>query len=386
MIIGIPKEITEGETRVALIPESAARLIQKQGHSILLEAGAGDAASFPDSSYTEVGVNIAKDAASLYARSELILKVQKPQKDSSGKMELALIREGTLLISFFWSLQFPELAAQAAKQGLSVLAMDAIPRITRAQRMDALSSQTNLSGYKAALLAAHHLNKIFPMLMTAAGTITPAKVVVLGAGVAGLQAIATTRRLGAVVEVSDLRPAVKEQVESLGARYIEPPQDSAGAAKEGEGGYAREVSKEFLAKQKELLAKHIAQADAVITTALVPGKRAPRLVSREMVESMRPGAVIVDMAAEQGGNCELCQAGKNVKHKGVEIIGALNLPAALPYHASQLYSRNITALIEHITIQEAKIELDTEDEIIKACLIVHKGELVHRKTKELLTK
>ena len=384
MIIGIPKEITDGETRVALSPESAGRLIQKQGHSLLLESGAGVAAAFPDSDYTELGVKIEKDAASLYAKADLIVKVQKPGQYSSGKEELTLMRSGGLLVGFFWSLNFPELAQKAAKQGLSVLAMDAVPRITRAQRMDALSSQTNLAGYKAALLAAHHLNKIFPMLMTAAGTITPAKVVILGAGVAGLQAIATARRLGAVVEVSDVRPSVKEQVESLGGRYIEPPREGDSAEGEGEGGYAKEVSKEFLAKQKELLEKHIAQADAVITTALVPGKRAPVLVSRAMVESMRPGAVIVDMAAEQGGNCELCQAGKNVEHKGVQIIGALNLPAALPYHASQLYSRNITALIEYITNKDAGIELDPTDEIVKACLIVHKGEVVHEKTKELL--
>ena len=385
MIIGIPKEIASGETRVALSPESAARLIQKQGHSLVIETGAGAAAAFSDSSYTGLGVKVEKDAASLYAKADIIAKVQKPGKHSSGAEELSLMQAGNILIGFFWSLNFPDLVRKAAKQGLSVLAMDAIPRITRAQRMDALSSQTNLAGYKAAILAAHHLNKIFPMLMTAAGTITPAKVLILGAGVAGLQAIATARRLGAVVEVSDVRPAVKEQVESLGARYIEPPREDDKAEGEGEGGYAKEVSKEFLAKQKELLEKHIAQADAVITTALVPGKRAPLLVSRKMVESMSPGTVIVDMAAEQGGNCELCQAGKNVEHKGVQIIGVLNLPATLPHHASQLYSRNITALIEHITKEDASIELDPTDEIIKACLIVHKGEVVHEKTKELLS-
>ena len=361
---------------MALVPETVGRLIQKKGHSVSVESGAGTAAAFRDDDYAQVGAQIIKEQKELYAQADVLLKVQKPEV----KEELQLLKAGALWIGFFWPLNFPDLVKAAATQKVDVLAMDAIPRITRAQRMDALSSQTNLAGYKAVLLAANQLSKIFPLLMTAAGTITPAKVVILGAGVAGLQAIATARRLGAQVEVSDVRPAVKEQVESLGARYIEVPPDSSEdtAAAEGQGGYAREMTPEYLQKQKELLAKHIAQADAVITTALIPGKKAPLLVTKEMVESMRPGSVIVDMAAEQGGNCELCEAGKNVEHKGVVTMGVLNLPASLPYHASQLYSRNIGALIEVITKEEGQIVLDLEDEIIQGALVVHQGKIRER--------
>ena len=258
--------------------------------------------------------------------------------------------------------------------------MDAVPRITKAQRMDALSSQTNLAGYKAVILAANHLGKIFPLMMTAAGTIPPAKVVILGAGVAGLQAIATAKRLGAVVEVSDVRPAVKEQVESLGGKFIELPK---GESLEGAGGYAKEASEEFLKKQKDLLRKHIVEADCVITTALVPGKKAPVLVTREMVDGMKSGAVIVDMAAEQGGNCEYTQPGKIVNQKGVTIIGEVNLVSFLGGAASQLYSRNIFALIEYLN-KEGKVVLDLEDEIVKGSLIVHNGQVVHEATKSLI--
>ncbi len=368
---------------MAATPETSARLITKQGHELLLESGAGVAAGFLDDEYRDAGVRIQKDAASVYAEANVILKVQKPEKMSSGEMEWKELKPESLWISFFWPLNFPEIAQAGAKKGVDILAMDAVPRITRAQRMDALSSQTNLSGYKAVLLAANHLKKIFPLLMSAAGTITPARIVIIGAGVAGLQAIATARRLGAIVEVSDVRLAVKEQVESLGGRYIEPPQEEDGIG-EGEGGYAKEVTPEYLAKQKELLEKHIAEADAVITTALVPGKQAPVLVSCKAVEAMKPGSVIVDMAAEQGGNCELTKPDAIVEHQGVSILGVNNLPASLPYHASQLYARNIAALLEYVTRDESKIELDPEDAILKSALITHKGKVVHKETLSLL--
>ena len=370
------KERLATETRVALTPETVMRLVQKKGHRVYVQSGAGAAAGFDDASYSQAGATvIAKNKTQdLYNKAEIFVAVQKPQ----DAKELQLLNAGALWVSFFWPLNFPKLAQAAAKQKIDVLAMDAIPRITRAQRMDALSSQTNLAGYKAVLLAANQLLKIFPLLMTAAGTITPAKVVILGAGVAGLQAIATARRLGAQVEVSDVRPAVKEQVESLGARYIEVPPDAADAHSEDQGGYAREMTPEYLQKQKELLAQHIAEADAVITTALVPGKKAPVLINKQMIAGMRIGSVIVDMAAEQGGNCELCQAGKNVEHNGVTIMGVVNLPATLPYHASQLYSRNVGALLEAITKEEGQIELDLNDEIIQGALIVHNGKVRER--------
>ncbi len=384
MIIGIPKESAHpGETRVAISPETAAFLISKKKHRLIMESEAGVAAGFSDSEYVNVGVEMAKDLSSLYSQADIVLKVQQPAKHPNGKEEIGMMKAGALLISFFWPLSSPELVKSAAKRGISVMAVDSIPRITRAQRMDALSSQTNIAGYKAVIIAANNLRKIFPLLMTAAGTVTPAKVVIIGAGVAGLQAVATARRLGAIVNVSDVRPAVKEQVESLGGRYIEISQEEGGG--EGEGGYAREATAEFLQKQQELLAKYIAEADAVITTALVPGKKAPILVSRQLVESMSPGAVIVDMAAEQGGNCELTKAGKAIEHNGVKIIGVVNLPASLPYHASQLYSRNIGAVVEHISSQEGELHLDLEDEIIQGALIVHKGEIIHPKVKEILS-
>ncbi len=376
MRIAVPKEIAQGETRVALTPESASKLIEKHGHSLVIEKGAGWRAGFPDEAYQKAGFHIQSDAPSLYAEADLILRVQKPALHPSGKAELQMMKKEALFVGFFWPLFSPHALKEASDAGLSVLAMDAVPRISRAQSMDALSSQSNLGGYKAVILAANHLHKIFPLLMTAAGTVSPAKVVILGAGVAGLQAIATAKRLGALVEVSDVRPSVKEQVESLGARYIEPPQEEDTQQEEQkQGGYAKEVSKEYLKKQQAILEKHIAQADAIISTALIPGKKAPILLPRSLVEKMKPGSVIVDMAAEQGGNCEVTEAGANIEHSGVSIIGSLNLPATMPYHASQLYARNITALLEYISRGDGAIHLDLEDEIIKGCLCVYKGEI-----------
>lgn len=381
LTIGVPREVVTGETRVALVPESVGKLVKKLGYSVRLEAGAGFASGFVDEEYAQEGAEIVKDAAAVYASADILLKVQRPGAHPQlGKHELELMKKGALLISFFYGLSNPEDARKAAQAGVNVIGMDSIPRTTKAQRMDALSSQTNLAGYKAVLIAANALGKIFPLQMTAAGTITPARVVILGAGVAGLQAIATAKRLGAVVEVSDVRPETKEQVESLGGKFIEAPKDE---SLSGEGGYAKEASQDYLAKQQALLKKHIAEADAVITTALVPGKKAPVLVTKDMVDAMRPGSVVVDMAAEQGGNCEYSRPNETVLVKGVSVIGVVNLPASVPFHASQLYSRNILSLLEYIT-KEGKPELNLEDEIVKGSLLTHDGAVVHAGVKQLL--
>ena len=386
LIIGVPKEFASSETRVALVPESVSRL-KKRGFTIQVESKAGLNSGFPDSEYEREGAEIVSDPAALYQASDILLKVQRPAVHPSGRHELEMLKSGAYYIGFYYGLSHPKDVKQAADSRINVLSMDAIPRTTKAQRMDALSSQTNLAGYKAVIIAAHALGKIFPLMMTAAGTISPARVVVLGAGVAGLQAIATAKRLGAVVDVSDVRPEVKEQVESLGGRYIEPPAEEGEEGLAGEGGYAREATPEFLKKQQELLAAYIAEADVVITTANVPGRKAPMLVSKATVESMSPGSVIVDMAAESGGNCELTRAGEVVRHNEVEIHGVVNLPATVPFHASQLYSRNIQALLEYISkkdSQTGELELDLEDEIVAGALLSYQGEVIHPKIKEML--
>lgn len=379
MNLSIPKETVPGEKRVALVPESLKKLIQL-GYSVRVETGAGLAAGFSDTEYKEAGAEIVASAADLYSGADILVKVQKPGTHAAGKHELEMLREGAVYLGFFYSLGNPELATKAAAHKLTVISMDAVPRITRAQRMDALSSQTNLAGYKAVLVGANHLRKIFPLMMTAAGTVQPAKVVILGAGVAGLQAIATAKRLGAVVEVSDVRPAVKEQVESLGGKYIEPP---AQEALEGQGGYAKEASAEYLRKQQEILSKHIAQADVVITTALVPGKRAPVLVTESMLHGMRPGSVVVDLAAEQGGNCEWTRPGETIERNGVIIVGDTNMVSHVAYHASQLYSRNVSTLLEAFT-KEGTLALDPADEIIQGCVITRDGAVVHEATRALI--
>lgn len=379
MNLSIPKEIVPGEKRVALVPESLKKLIQL-GYSIRIETNAGTAAGFSDAEYTQAGAQIVATAAELYSGADILVKVQKPGMHPSGKHELEMLKQGAVYLGFFYSLGNPELATKAANQKVTVVSMDAVPRITRAQRMDALSSQTNLAGYKAVLVAANHLRKIFPLMMTAAGTVQPAKIVIIGAGVAGLQAIATAKRLGAVVEVSDVRPAVKEQVESLGAKYIEPP---AQEALEGQGGYAKEASAEYLARQQEILSRHISAADVVITTALVPGKRAPVLVTQAMLQGMRPGSVVVDLAAEQGGNCEWTKPGETIERDGVIVVGDTNMVSHVAFHASQLYSRNVSTLLEAFT-KEGSFVLDPADEIVKGCLITKDGAVVHEPTKALI--
>ncbi|MEJ2615912.1 MAG: Re/Si-specific NAD(P)(+) transhydrogenase subunit alpha [Ignavibacteriaceae bacterium] len=380
MVIGIPREILEGENRVAIVPDVASKLI-KAGFQINIEKDAGLRAGFTNDKYESAGTKIIENAEEIYNSSDVILKVQRPQVHPElNKNEIDLMKKGTLLITFLYPLHYHELADQCAKKEIDVISMDMIPRTTLAQKMDALSSQANISGYKSVLITANLLGKIFPLMMTAAGTISPAKVVIMGAGVAGLQALGTAKRLGAVVEVSDIRPAVKEEVNSLGGKFIEVETD---ASMQDERGYAKEASEEFLKKQKELIFKHVTEADIVITTALVPGKKAPVLVTEEMVKNMREGSVILDMAVEFGGNCEVSEIGKTIKKYGVTIVGEPNLPSLVPYHASEMYSKNILNLINYIS-KEGKIELDLEDEIVKGSLITHKGEVINSRVKELI--
>lgn len=379
MIIAIPKETTDGEKRVAIVPESISKL-KKKGYTVQIEKGAGLTAGFPDQLYEKEGAELISDVNQLYSNADILIKVNPPEIHATTKKnELEMMKKGSVFVGFFYGLSNPELAKKAALAGVQVLSMDAVPRITKAQQMDALSSQTNLAGYKAVILAADHLHKIFPLLMTAAGTITPAKVVILGAGVAGLQAVATARRLGAIVEVSDVRPETEEQVLSLGGKFIKPPQDESLV---GEGGYAKEATTEYLAKQQELLKKHICEADAVITTAQVPGRKAPVLITAEVVKQMQPGSVIVDMAAGTGGNCESTQPGKVIQESGVTIVGHTNLPSEMAFHASQLYSRNVQALLEYLT-KEGALNLNPEDEIVAGALITRDGQIVHSKIKEM---
>lgn len=367
MRIGIPKETKEKENRVAVSPE-VVKLLKGQGFDVSIESGAGLNSYFRDEDYTTAGAEILSDAKSVYQQADVVLKINAPERT-----EIQWMKSETVLICFMWAAYNPDLIEACCKQGISVFSMDAVPRISRAQKMDALSSQSNLAGYKTVLMAANALGKMYPMMMTAAGTIKPSKVVIMGAGVAGLQAIATAKRLGAIVEVSDIRPETKEQVESLGGKFIEVTGDDSIAT---EGGYVKSVSEEFLKRQQELIAKHIAAADVVITTALIPGKKAPVLVTEDMVKSMRMGSVIVDMAVEQGGNCSVSELNKTVVKHGVTIIGESNLPSLLPMNASELYAKNIYTLLIHLADKDS-FRWDMEEEITKGSLIVNKGEAIH---------
>jgi len=369
-----------GENRVALVPDVASRL-KKGGFEVLIEKNAGLSAGFTDEQYLKAGALIVDTAEEVYSKGDVILKVQLPVlNEKTNKHEKDMLRQGTLLISFQYALNYPTRAKELAEKGINSIAMDLIPRTTLAQKMDALSSQANVAGYKSVLLCANHLGKMFPLLMTAAGTVNPAKVVIMGAGVAGLQALGTAKRLGAVVEVSDIRPAVKEEVKSLGGKFIEL--DSTENLQD-ERGYAKEVSEEFLRKQKELLFKHVTEADIVITTALVPGKKAPILVTEEMVKHMREGSVVLDMAVEFGGNCEVSENGKTVKKYGVTIIGEPNLASLVPHHASELYSKNLLSLIQHIS-KDGKVELNFGDEIVSNSVVTYNGEIANKRVKDLL--
>ncbi len=376
MILGVLRESAPGERRVALVSESVGRLVAL-GLDVRVQAGAGEGAGVPDAQYVEKGAAIEGDPAALAAAADVVVGVRAPGEGEVGRM-----KEGALLVALLTPHARLPLVRLLAARRISAIALELVPRITRAQSMDVLSSMATVAGYRAVLVAAGLLPKFFPLLMTAAGTIAPAKVLVIGAGVAGLQAIATARRLGGVVEAYDTRPAVKEQVESLGARFVELPLE-AGDAQDA-GGYAKAQSEEFYRRQRELLGARVADSDVVITTALVPGRRAPVLVTEEMVRAMRPGSVIVDLAAEAGGNCALTEADRDVVRHGVTVSGNTNHPAMMAVHASQMFSRNLTALLRHI-VRDGSVALDTADEIVAGCLLTHAGEVRHEPTRTLLS-
>jgi NAD(P) transhydrogenase subunit alpha len=381
MKIAVPREIVSNERRVALTPDAAAALV-KVGLEVLVEAGAGQSAFFADSAFEKAGARVVADATALYGQADVILKVQKPVAHPvAGRHEVELMREGAVLVSFLEALTQRDLVQRMVTHKLTSFGMEGVPRISRAQKMDALSSQANIAGYKAVLIAAESLAKFFPMLMTAAGTVFAAKVLVIGAGVAGLQAIATARRLGAQVWGYDVRPVVREQVESLGAKFVEFDLGTKDA--EDKGGYAKALSADASRKQQEMLAEKTKEFDVVITTALVPGRPAPRLVTKETVAGMRDGSVIVDLAAEAGGNCELTERDKVVTAGGVTIHGPTNLPATMPVHASQLYSRNVTELL-HTFVKDGALALDFSDEIISGSCVTHNGEIVNSAVKAAL--
>jgi NAD(P) transhydrogenase subunit alpha len=380
MKIAVAREIEMGENRVALIPDIVSKLVKK-GFEVLVEAGAGDRAYFPDSAYEAAGASVSHDAPWVWGEADVVLKVKPPQYREDGRHEVDLIRHGGTLISFLNPLGQPELIQRLADRQVTAFSMEMIPRSTRAQSMDALSSQASLAGYKATLIAAAALPKFFPMLTTAAGTIRPAKVFIMGAGVAGLQAIATARRLGAVVEAFDIRPAVKEEVQSLGARFVEMELGEDTVAK---GGYAKDISEDAKRRSRELVSDHIAQSDVVITTAQVPGKKAPLLVTEDMVKRMAPGSVIVDLAAEQGGNCACTEPGRDTVHHGVTIIGPINLPSSMPVHASQMYAKNLQTLVEYL-VKDGEMSLDfEEDEIVSDSCVTHGGEIRSDRVREAL--
>lgn len=372
-LIYVPKEVGELETRVAATPEIVKKLVA-DGFEILVEPGAGDASNFADEAFRAAGAKVGSDHG--WESSDLVLTVTGPSDGDAAKL-----KQGSLVVGFMTPHKRLELVRTLRDRKISALAMELVPRISRAQSMDALSSQASIGGYKAVLLAATRLGKYFPLLMTAAGTIKPARLVVMGAGVAGLQAVATARRLGAIVEVSDIRPAVKEQVESLGGKFIELPMEESG---EGAGGYAKEMGEDFLRKQREIVARHVAAADVVITTAQIPGRKAPTLVTEEMVRSMRKGAVIIDMAVDSGGNCELSEPDREIERHGVHIVGPSNLPATLPEDASTLYARNVYSLLGLVKTEGGGLRLDLEDEVIAGTLLTHDGAVRHEPTAALL--
>ena len=378
MLIGVPRETASGERRVALVPEVVQQLA-RAGHRVIIERDAGLRAGFTDEAYQTAGAQIADSATEIYASSQMILKVQRPGLTAgTGEAELDMLKEGTVLIGLLQPASDPALFQQLAERRIISCSMELVPRTTRAQMMDALSSQSTVAGYKAVLIAANALQKFFPMLMTAAGTVRPARVLVIGAGVAGLQAIATARRIGAVVEAFDTRPVVKEQVKSLGANFIELDMHIEDA--QDAGGYARELSDRHIKREKELIHNHALQADVIITTALVPGKPAPMLVSAETVRAMRPGSVIVDLAGEQGGNCELTIPGETIVSDDVTIIAPLHISSELAYHASQMYAKNLAALVT-LLAPKGELNLNFADDIIDAVCMTADGEVRHNPTR-----
>jgi NAD(P) transhydrogenase subunit alpha len=381
MLIGVPREIASGERRVALVPEVVAQLT-RAGHRVTVERDAGLRAGFTDDAYRTAGCDLVDRPADIYSSAQMILKVQRPaREESGGGAELDMMKTGTVLIGLLQPSADPTLFQQLAERGVTACSMELVPRTTRAQMMDALSSQSTVAGYKAVLLAANALQKFFPMLMTAAGTVRPARVLVIGAGVAGLQAIATARRIGAVVEAFDTRPVVKEQVQSLGATFVELDVHMEDA--QDAGGYARELSDRHIKREQELIHGRATQADVIITTALVPGKPAPMLVSAETVRAMRPGSVIVDLAGEQGGNCELTVPGETVVRHDVTIISPLHISSDLAYHASQMYAKNVAALVA-LMAPKGELVLNFADDIIDAVVVTANGEIRHEPTRRRL--
>jgi proton-translocating NAD(P)+ transhydrogenase subunit alpha len=377
--VGVPRESFPGERRVALIPRTCEAL-GKAGATVVVEQSAGAEAGFPDEQYRARGASIA-NRSDVFAQADIIVQVRAlGANPDAGRNDIPLFRSGQMLIGFGEPLTAIQEAVQLAHSGVSFLAMELVPRITRAQSMDALSSMATIAGYRAVLLAATTLPRMFPMLMTAAGTVTPAKVFVLGAGVAGLQAIATARRLGAVVHGYDVRTAVKEQVESLGAKFVVLNLET--SASEDKGGYAKALGEDFYKRQRELLTEVLREQDVVITTAAVPGKKAPILITAEMASALAPGSVVVDIAAERGGNCELTHPGQTVVHNGIQIMGPVNLPSAIPFHASQMYSSNVAAFLK-LMLKDGQVNLNREDEIIRETLVTHGNDIVHARVAEL---
>ena len=381
MIVGVPKEIYLGERRVALTPV-VVPMLAKAGLEVVIEAGAGVEAGYPDTQYQEKGAKVLPDRGTVFSQCDIIAQVLcHGANDQNGSSDLPLMRRGQVLVGFLRPLVSAEMVQQVAQTGVTSFAVELMPRTTRAQSMDALSAMASIAGYKAVLVVANALPRIFPMMTTAAGTLTPSRVLVIGAGVAGLQAIATARRLGAVVSAYDVRPAAKEQVQSLGARFVELPLETQDA--QDARGYAKAQDEAFYVKQRELLGRVVAESDAVITTAVVPGKKAPVLVTAEMVEGMAPGSVVLDLAAERGGNCELTRPGEVVIEHGVTLIGTINLAAGVPHHASQMYARNLTSFLTNL-VKDGKVRPAESDEIIRDTLLTQNGEVVNVRVRELL--
>ncbi len=381
MIAGITKESLSGERRVAVVPNSVPALV-KLGLEVLVERGAGSEAGFPDAEYEKQGATLVASRQELVGKADLLLQVRTPGANPQhGRAEADMLRQGQVVVGLADPLGTPDAAAVLAAQGVVIFSLELVPRITRAQSMDVLSSQATVAGYKAVLIGAAAMPRMCPMMMTAAGTIAPAKVFVVGAGVAGLQAIASARRLGAKVEAYDVRPAVKEQINSLGAKFVELPLET--GASEDKGGYAKAQDETFYKRQREMMLKVVGASDLVITTAAIPGKKSPVLITEEMVKAMAPGSVIVDLAAERGGNCELTKADQTIVAHGVTIMGPTNLPATVPYHASQMYSRNIVTFVQHL-VKNGQLSFDMEDEITRETLVTRNGQVVHARVRELL--
>jgi len=380
MIVGVPVETYPAERRVALVPSVASDLA-KAGLDVLVQRGAGEKAGFPDAGYQKVEARLASDREQLFSSADIILQVNPLNVHPGAGDDLELLREGQIVIGLLNPLGAPEGVQKLAQRGVTAFALELLPRISRAQSMDALTSMATIAGYKAVLVAAGELPKMYPLMMTAAGTIRPARVFVIGAGVAGLQAIATAHRLGALVQAYDVRPAVKEQVESLGAKFLELELTTEGS--EGSGGYAQAMDEEFYQRQREMMSRVVAESDVVITTAAVAGRKAPMLITEEAVQGMQSGSIILDLAAEGGGNCELTRPGERVEYNGVTILGPTDLPSTVAHHASQMYARNVAAFLQNL-VKEGQLHLNLEDEIIRDTLLAHQGELVNPQVRELL--